>query len=373
MRGQASLHGLYNPDRFQGPMLRKPDGGFDPITWERGEAILTSKLTEAVRKGDSGRIVVMTDLVTGSLRDLTGFWLKEMGQQDGHVMYETWSYEPLRKANQVVFGRDGIPTYRFDELDFLISFNAGLLETWISNLEFARQYGSFHPLRAERKNTFVFVGPRLSMTANNADLWIPTHPGTEYAVGLGIIRAILDNDLVREMPAERRAAFASMVKDWPVDKAAATAGCDPGLIEAVAKRFAGAARPLAIAEGLSQCLPNSTETAVAANLLCTIKPASLSAIDFNRESSYTLCARADQVKTLADRMRSGEVDVFIFRGVESRFLASQVLGFRRSDEGRCILWPGFLPLLTRPAPWLTWFCPPIIPLSPGGIIHPDPE
>ena len=157
------------------------------------------------------------------------------------------------------------------------------------------------------------------MTANNADLWIPTRPGTEYAVGLGILRAILDNNLAPGLPADRRAALASMVSDWPVDKAAATAGCDPGLIETVAKRFAGAARPLAIAEGLSQCLPNATETAVAANLLCTIKPAALSAIDFNRESSYTLSARAEEVKTLADRMRSGEVDVFVFRGVNPVF------------------------------------------------------
>ena len=37
------------------------------------------------------------------------------------------------------------------------------------------------------------------MTANNADLWIPTRPGTEYAVGLGIIRAILDNNLAPEV------------------------------------------------------------------------------------------------------------------------------------------------------------------------------
>jgi molybdopterin-containing oxidoreductase family iron-sulfur binding subunit len=318
IRGQASLHGLYNPDRFYGPMLQNPGGGFDPITWERGESILSSKLTEAVGKGD-GRIVVMTDLITGSLHDLTGFWLNEMGRHSAHVMYETWSYEPLRKANQTVFGIDAIPAYRFDELDFLISFNAGLLETWISNLEFARQYGSFHPLKTDRKNAFVFVGPRLSMTANNADLWIPTRPGTEYAVGLGIIRAILDNGLAGEMPADHRAALSSMVNNWPVKKAAATAGCDPGQIEAVAKRFAGAARPLAIAEGLAQCLPNSTETAVAANLLCTIKPAGLSAIDFNRKSSYSSCARADQIKTLADRMRSGEVDVLVFRGVNPVF------------------------------------------------------
>ena len=52
MRGQASLHGLYNPDRFRGPMLRNAAGGFDPITWERGEAILAAKLSEAVRKGE---------------------------------------------------------------------------------------------------------------------------------------------------------------------------------------------------------------------------------------------------------------------------------------------------------------------------------
>jgi molybdopterin-containing oxidoreductase family iron-sulfur binding subunit len=319
MRGQASLHGLYNPDRFYGPMQAKAGGGFEPITWDRGEAILAAKLSEAVRKGGSGRIVIMTDLITGSLNDLTGMWLNEMGEKNGHIMYEPWSYESLKKANQVVFGRGSIPTYRFDELDFLISFNAGILETWISNLEFARQFGSFHPIKDGKKNAFVFVGPRLSMTANNADLWIGTRPGTEYAVGLGMIRAIFDKNLAPGLPAERRAAIESMVGAWPVDRAAAIAGCDPNLIVAVAEKFASAARPLAVAEGLSQCLPNATETAVAANLLCTIKPAALSAVDFNRESSYSLVARADAIKILADRMRSGEVEVFIFSGTNPVF------------------------------------------------------
>jgi len=319
LRGQASLHGLYNPDRFWGPMQRNVYGALDPITWERGEAILAEKLSAAMAKGGGGRIVIVTGLVTGAIKDLTEMWLSEMGQENGHIMYEPWSYESLKKANQVVFGRDAVPQYRFDELDFLISFNAGFLETWISNLEFARQYASFHPISGESKNVFVFVGPRLSMTANNADLWIPTRPGTEYAVGLGIIRAILDKKLAPDQPAERRAAIESMVSAWPVERAAATAGCDPKLIESVARLFAGAARPLAIAEGLPQCVPNATETAVAANLLCTLKPASLSAIDFSCESSRTYVARADAIKALADRMRSREIDVLIFQGVNPVF------------------------------------------------------
>ncbi|MHC1728815.1 MAG: molybdopterin-dependent oxidoreductase [Syntrophobacteraceae bacterium] len=311
MRGQASLHGLYNPDRFRGPMRRKAEGGFEPVTWEQGEAFLDSKLAEAVRKGGSDRIVFMTDLTTGSLSGLSSHWMAEMGQAGGQVTYEPYSYEPLRKANATVFGIDAIPAYKFDELDFLISFNAGFLETWISNLEFARQYGSFHPLKGDRKNTFIFVGPRLSMTANNADLWITTRPGTEYAVGLGMLRLILDENLVPELPPERRAALASITGNWPLEKAAGTAGCDPKLIRAAAVGFARAARPLAIAEGLAFSVPNATETAVAANLLCTLKPATLQAIDFNRKSVYSDTAGAESLERLGERMRAGEVDLLL--------------------------------------------------------------
>lgn len=311
MRGQASLHGLYNPERFRGPMRRKAEEGFEPVSWEQGEELLQSRLAEVLRKGGGERIAFMTDLMTGSLNDLARHWMAEMGQRDGPVVYEPYSYEPLRRANKIVFGADAVPGYRFDEIDFLISFNAGFLETWISNLEFARQYGSFHPLRGDRKNTFIFVGPRLSMTANNADLWIPTRPGAEYAVGLGMLRLILDGNLIPDMPPERRAVLASVTGNWPLEKAAATAGCDPKLIQAAAAAFTRAARPLAIAEGLSLSVPNATATAVAANLLCTVSRSGMANIDFDRRSAYSDTAGAETLKGLTDRMRAGEIDILL--------------------------------------------------------------
>ena len=327
MRGQASLHGLYNPDRFRGPMLRKTIGEFEPITWEAGEALLTEKLIELVQNGRGDRIVFLTGLNSGSLKDLIGHWLSEMGQLHGHIIYEPYAYEPLRKANQVVFGQDSVPTYNIAAADFLISFNAGFLETWLSNLEYARHYGSFHPLKGDHKNTFIFVGPRLSMTANNADLWIPTRPGTEYAVGLGIIREILDGNKVPGISKGLNATLSAMTANWPLEKAALTAGCDPKLIQAAASAFSKAERPLAIAEGLSLSIPNATETAVAANLLCALKPASLGAIDFNAASSYTQTARAETIKDLADRMRAGEVDLLLCHGVNPVFSLPKAMGF----------------------------------------------
>ena len=39
-RGQASVQGLYNPDRIREPMRRDPAGRFQPIKWEEAEELL---------------------------------------------------------------------------------------------------------------------------------------------------------------------------------------------------------------------------------------------------------------------------------------------------------------------------------------------
>jgi anaerobic selenocysteine-containing dehydrogenase len=86
-RGQASLHGLYNPDRFAGPLRRNAGGKFTPISWAEGEEFLTRSLSDAIQRGRGDRIVFLTDLATGSLQDLIGLWLGELGSAEGHVMY----------------------------------------------------------------------------------------------------------------------------------------------------------------------------------------------------------------------------------------------------------------------------------------------
>ena len=82
-RGQASLHGLYNPDRFPGPLKREPGGKFLPIGWEEGEGFLARCLSEAIRKGRADRVVFMTDLLAGSLQDLTDALAERVGKCRG--------------------------------------------------------------------------------------------------------------------------------------------------------------------------------------------------------------------------------------------------------------------------------------------------
>jgi anaerobic selenocysteine-containing dehydrogenase/Fe-S-cluster-containing dehydrogenase component len=318
-RGQASLHGLYNPDRFPGPSKKGPGGKLASVTWEEGEAILSRSLKEAIQKGRGDRIVFLTDLVTGSLQDLIGLWLREMASSAGHIVYEPFSYEPLREANKIVFGLDAIPHYQVDQADFLISFNAGFLETWLSNVEYARQFASFHALRGEGKRPFVFVGPRLSMTANNADIWIPVAPGDEYLIALAILRIILDENLIPAINPEQQGLLKALVAAWPVERITAKTRVSAPLIRNIADRLAQAERPLALAEGLSLSCPNATATAVAANLLCSLKSGSQQTIDFSGASAYGSVTRAYAIKELSERMKRGDVDVLLICGANPIF------------------------------------------------------
>ena len=316
-RGQASLHGLYNPDRFRGPMKRSDSDQFISVSWQNAEQIFIEKVTQLVESGKGNQIACMTGLMTGTKQNLLNHWLQEVGSTQC-LVYEPFSYEPLRAANKSIFGSDAIPTYRIDRADFLISFGAGFLETWLSNVQYAEQFASFRSPSESGKNLFVYVGPRLSMTAANADLWVPVAPGNEYLVALGILWIIKARGLC-PIPHELQPALNSVVESFPLDRITAETGIEQALLEKIANKFAAAKSPLALADGLACSGPNATQTAVAANLLCSIKERVPETHDFAMSSSLGEIASASQLRELSERMDRGELQLLILHDVNPVF------------------------------------------------------
>ncbi|MFB3890604.1 MAG: 4Fe-4S dicluster domain-containing protein [Phycisphaerae bacterium] len=193
-RGQAALQGLYDPDRVKGP-LANPGGraGADPRT--RWQAITWAAAIEqvAARLKESSRVVLISDLQTGSLAQLMGVFSASRPGGGGYYTYEAFNYEALREAHGQVFGLWGIPMYRLDRAELIVSFAADFLETWISPVQFARDFTDSHSHREGRHGRFVYVGPRFSMTAGNADEFIQVRPGDELAVAEGLLKALLDS------------------------------------------------------------------------------------------------------------------------------------------------------------------------------------
>jgi anaerobic selenocysteine-containing dehydrogenase/Fe-S-cluster-containing dehydrogenase component len=310
-RGQASLQGLYNPDRFRGPLRRSARGSLDPVSWEQAEDLLVQKLSQIQGRGEKARIIFLSELITGTLKDLIKHWLGRVGSGE-LIPYEPFSYEPLQNANQIVFGMKGIPTYRIDRADFLISFGAPFLETWLSNVEYARQFADFHAVRETGKNLFVYVGPRFSMTAANADEWIPVVPGTEYLVAIGMLKVIQGEDLAPQFSTP--GSLKSMIDPFSLDEISRTTGVPRQRFQSLARRFATAKNPLALSEGVNFFNSNALQAAVASNLLCSVVPGTRETIDFARTSAYGDVVAPERMKRLTEEMAAGEVDLLLVSG-----------------------------------------------------------
>jgi anaerobic selenocysteine-containing dehydrogenase len=161
---------------------------------------------------------------------------------------------------------------------------------------------------------------------------VTVHPGDEYLVALGMLRAILDENLAPGLQGDWRASLSSMTAQWPPAKVSERTGIEEDIIRKIARLFAAAKAPLALAEGLSISSPNALEAAVAANLLCTVSSGSLPTIDFASKSAYSQAAPASEIKEITERMKHGEVDLLLIHDVNPAFNLPLAWDFAKGME-----------------------------------------
>jgi molybdopterin-containing oxidoreductase family iron-sulfur binding subunit len=187
--GQASIGRSYHPDRYLAPQRRGEGGALETISWEQGTALLAEKL-----KAAGGRVRAITGSTGPTLGSLFDRFLAAIGSPGGRLYYESFGYESLREASRAVFGSGVRPIFDLEGADYVIDFGAESLESWLSPVEHSRQIKAARDVKeqAGRDARLVYVGPRLSLTAGNADEWLPAKPGSEGILALGIARVAFD-------------------------------------------------------------------------------------------------------------------------------------------------------------------------------------
>jgi molybdopterin-containing oxidoreductase family iron-sulfur binding subunit len=199
--GQAAVQAHYNPDRLTKPMIRK-GGKLQDATWDEAMALLTAKVGPA--SGLSGdQFAFLTGSVSGHLKVLLQNYVASLGSKN-HFTYEALSPAVSYAVNKKVYGAEA-PQLHLDKAKAILSFGADFLGTWVSPVNFARQYTKF---RKAPRGVLIQVEPKMTMTGANADRWIPIRPGTEGILAMGIANQLLQD-----------AAYA---KNAPADAAAAT-------------------------------------------------------------------------------------------------------------------------------------------------------
>ncbi|MGH7481736.1 MAG: twin-arginine translocation signal domain-containing protein, partial [Longimicrobiales bacterium] len=237
-RGQASLQGLYDPDRVPQPILRESAvREWQELGWDAAERRLAALVTNA-----RGRAVFLTGATSGSEDRLLDDWCAAAGVR--RVRHDGFGLEPVRAAYRSLFGVDGVPVHDFANADVVVTFGADFLETWISPVDYAHGFVQGHAYTGGRRGHLVSVGPHQSLTGLNADEWLPIRSGSEALVALAMARVIAE-----ERGGAGVGAAAGIVASVDVAAAADAAGVPADRILAVARDFARDGRSLAVGPG----------------------------------------------------------------------------------------------------------------------------
>lgn len=224
-RMQASVLDLYDTHRLTHPK-RRNGNKFDEIpTFEQLDAMVTNALAGL---GGAPVVLLTSTVFSPSTRDAIASFL---GRYPGsrHVQYDAFSYSGMLLANEASFGRRAIPSYQFDRARVIVSIGADFLGTWLSPVEFARQYSYGRKIneKAPAMSKHYQLEPYLSMTGANADERLVYRPSEAGMVAMALYAAVGGAGApgVNIADAKLRAGLQKIAADLTANRGAALVVC----------------------------------------------------------------------------------------------------------------------------------------------------
>jgi MoCo/4Fe-4S cofactor protein with predicted Tat translocation signal len=184
-QAQASVLDLYDPTRLRHPLQKS---GADYKEVPSFEAF--DKLVSTAMAGIAGKAVVLLTSTIHSpstLQIIGEFLTKYPGSR--HVQYDAVSYGGMLLANEMAYGKRAIPSYHFDKAKTIVSLGADFLGTWLSPVEFSKQYSANRKVNGKKPDLsrhFHFES-MMSLTGSNADDRFTHKPSETGTVALALL------------------------------------------------------------------------------------------------------------------------------------------------------------------------------------------
>jgi anaerobic selenocysteine-containing dehydrogenase/Fe-S-cluster-containing dehydrogenase component len=286
-RGQAALQGLYNPDRFRGPMIRR-DGRLESIKWDEALRLFAEKLGEMRTKGALGNAVFINQHESGSFGAFLDLWLGALGMP-AHISYDAEADHAAIAANKQA-GGGAWPVLDFKSAKLIVSFGADFLDGWGAAVP---QQLAFAEARSDHLNAprLVYIGPRRSLTGLNADQWIDCRPGGEIAIAKMLSGALSPGLAARQSGAPEK-SLAALAREFAATKPAMVlAGAGSSDLSALASSLNGVAASTGSYPG------------------------------------FEGIATAAEMRSLAARMSGGGVSLLMIRGANPVYTLPRAVGF----------------------------------------------
>ena len=213
-RAQASVLDLYDTARLRYPTIDNKEVTLEAIDKTIGGALASL---------GGAPIVILTSTITSPTTKevINQFIAKYPGSR--HVQYDAVSYTGLLLANEACYGKRAIPSYRFDNAKTIVSLGADFLGTWLSPVEFNKQYSLGKKINEKnpQMNKHIQFESMLSSTGACADERYLHRPSETGTVAVALLNAVNGSGATGINDATLKAGIEKAAKELTDNKGAA--------------------------------------------------------------------------------------------------------------------------------------------------------
>ncbi|MFW6284219.1 MAG: molybdopterin-dependent oxidoreductase [Desulfosalsimonas sp.] len=334
IRGQAALQEVFHPDRLKKPQIRE-NNTWKTIGYEQALALVAEK-TKAAAAREENRVRMITQLEGDMRLDVFKKALASANSAEP-LVFEPFSFEKIRAANQEVFGVNAIASWQIRDADFLLGFGADFCETWLSPVQYAREFKTMHAWQGAAKGRFFHVSPWRGITGANADCWLSCAPGTEAAVCLGLIRRVMEQKPPQNIPARTAKAIRAVSDPFDANQVTAISGIDPDAWQRLAAALSEAGNPLVLGGPATAADAHDLQTELAVNLLNYLLDPNLEKMDFTRPHRVQQAASHLQILDFFDELGAGSADVVLLNQVNPVYFLGPGIKERLDQTGAFVV------------------------------------
>ena len=159
-RVHASVLNLYDSTRLQNPMMKGAEANWSDI-----DAGVKKDLAAAAASGKQ-IVFLSSSVLSPSVKRMLAEW-KAQYPSFKHVSYDVFSYSGKLDAVAAATGKRALPTYRFQNADVIVGFDADFLGDWIGQSVSADYASRRKP--GKNMSRHIQFESNLSLTGSNAD------------------------------------------------------------------------------------------------------------------------------------------------------------------------------------------------------------
>jgi len=248
-------------------------------------------------------VVLLTSTITSptTREAINQFLAKNPGSR--WVTYDAISYSGMLLANESSFGKKAIPSYHFDKARVIVSIQADFLGTWLSPIEFARQYAVGKKINEKQPDMsrHIHFESVPSLTGSNADEKFLIRPSETGAVAVALLSAVNGQEVTGIADAAVKKAIQKTAAALLASKGAALVVCQSNDVNV-------------------QLVVNAINQAIGANG---------STINWATTLQVRQGIDADMAQLVAD-MAAGKVDTLLVHGANPAYTWPQANAFREA-------------------------------------------